>query len=273
MVYKKAAVIGYPVSHSLSPKIHQFWLRQNNIDGEYGLLEINPERFEETLKGLKAQHYVGVNVTVPFKERAFHAMDHVEEVAKIMGAVNTVVVKPDGMLWGTNTDGFGFIRNLHAEMPGKKIKRATVLGAGGAARAVVYGLLQEGATEVMITNRTKDRAEALHEIFGSKITVVEWDKKEQALEHIDLLVNTTVLGMEKQPSLEIDLKHLPTEAIVVDIVYKPLITPLLREAKRRGNKTVDGLGMLLYQAVRGFELFFGATPTVTSQLRAEILSS
>jgi shikimate dehydrogenase len=269
---RKAAVIGYPVAHSLSPRIHGYWLRKHHIEGEYGLLETKPEEFETTLKSLAANGYCGVNVTVPFKERACAVVDNVEEVARMMGAVNTVVVKPDGSLWGTNTDAYGFIQNIRSQIPGVKFakKKVMVLGAGGAARAVIYGLLQEGVSEILVTNRTQERAEILQKLFGSRVRTVDWQRKDNTMKGLHFLVNTTVLGMEKQPPLEINLKHLPPKAVVVDIVYRPLETDLLKQAKQKGHKTVDGLGMLFYQAVRGFELFFGTKPEVTSQLRAEV---
>lgn len=272
MVRHKAAVIGYPVVHSLSPKIHGYWLQSHQLEGEYGLLEVNPEgtQFEKTLQELRARGYCGVNVTVPFKERAYRAMDEVEDVAKAIGAVNTIIVKKDGTLWGTNTDAYGFIQNIRAHVPTIVFldKKAMLLGAGGAARAIIYGLLKEGIKTIYLTNRTIARAQELKTQFGDRIHVISWEDKETILKEIDILINSTVLGMEKQAPLTIDITRLPAHALVTDIVYKPKETPLLIQAKSQGNKTVEGFGMLLYQAQRGFELFFGRKAEVTADLYA-----
>jgi shikimate dehydrogenase len=192
----------------------------------------------------------------------------------MIGAVNTIIVKPNGSLWGTNTDAYGFIQNIYSHIPHVQFKNKTafVIGAGGAARAVIYGLLQEGIRHIYLTNRTYERAQSLAELFGASIEVVAWEDKETVLPKIDFLINSSVLGMQKQPPLEINLKKLAPHAVVNDIVYKPLITPLLKQAKQQGNPTLDGLGMLLYQAVRGFELFFGKKPEVTEKLRAQVLA-
>lgn len=272
MACDKAAVIGYPVSHSLSPAIHGHWLTHYHLKGQYGLLQVAPEghAFEDVLKQLALKGYCGVNITVPFKERAYHAMDRVEDVAKAIGAVNTVVVKEDGTLWGTNTDAYGFIQNVkvHASEVSFNRKKALLLGAGGAARAIIYGLLEEGIGTIFLTNRNIARAEELKALFGSKIQVIPWDEKESVLKDVDFLINSTVLGMENQPPLILNLESLPRHTLVVDIVYKPKETLLLKQAKTKGNPVVEGFGMLLYQAQRGFELFFGQRPEVTADLFA-----
>ena len=272
---KKAAVIGFPVGHSLSPTIHGHWLTHEGIEGEYGLLEIKtePGLFEERLKKLKADGYVGVNITLPFKERAYKAMDELDGVAKAIGAVNTVVFRPDGTLFGTNTDAYGFIENIRSQVPSVvfKNKTACVLGAGGAARAVIYGLLEAGVSRIILSNRTTERAALLQQAFKGPIEIIDWKEKDTIYDQIDFLVNTTSLGMEGQEKLPFDLSRLRSDAIVVDIVYKPLETQLLYDARMRGNRTVDGLGMLIYQAQKAFTYFFDKTPEVSHSLRACVL--
>lgn len=267
---KKAGVVGYPVSHSLSPKIHNFWFEQQGIKGEYDLLEVTPQEFDVFLRSLHKNGFAGVNITVPYKEKAFEAVDELSEEAKKIGAVNTIIVKDGGTLAGINTDAFGFIENIRTALPEFVFKGKTVmvLGAGGASKAVIAGLLKEGVACIKLTNRTRERAEAMSE---PKVQVVDWDKKEDALKDADILVNTTVLGMDGQKPLIINLENLPKNALVTDIVYKPLETCLLKEARGRGNQTVDGLGMLLYQAAAGFEAWFGVRPQVTEQLRMRVL--
>lgn len=266
----KAGVVGYPVKHSLSPKIHGYWLAQLAIEGAYDLYEIAPENFADFLASLPEKGMVGVNVTVPFKEQAFQLVDSLSSEAEAIGAVNTIIVQEDGTLHGHNTDAFGFIENIRQSVPSFafKGKKALVLGAGGAAKAVVTGLLNEGVEEILLTNRTKARAELFQK---DRVTIVDWQEKGQTLAQIDLLVNTTVLGMQGQPPLDISLENLSSQALVTDIVYKPLETELLVAAKQRGNSTVDGLGMLLYQAVAGFNAWFGKQPQVTDILKEILL--
>ena len=275
MKVKKAAVIGYPVKHSLSPILHGYWIKKYNIDGEYDLLEINPDEFKDRFKGLAKEGYVGCNFTVPYKERAFDLVDKCSQVAKIIGAVNTVVFNKDGTTEGTNTDAYGFIENIKESLPTINFKgaRAVILGAGGAARAVVYGLLKENVSEIILLNRTKQKALDLKQSLSSlgNIKVVAWEERNSIIKDANILVNTTSLGMEGQEELEICLDKLPKEALVTDIVYRPLETKLLKTAKNRGNLVVDGLGMLLYQAVRGFNLWFGIEPRVTKELKAYVL--
>ncbi len=272
---KLAGVMGWPVGHSLSPSLHGFWLETLAIDGAYVPLAVAPENFDAALRDLPKLGFKGVNVTIPHKEAALKACDEIDEVAKRIGAVNTVVVRPDGKLWGTNTDAFGFIENLKWRAPDWKADAgpATVIGAGGAARAVVVALLDAGVPHVNLVNRTRPRAEALAGALGDKVLVKEWETRTLALADAALLVNTTSLGMTGQPPLELDLSALPKEAVVNDIVYVPLETELLKAAKARGNKTVDGIGMLLHQARPGFAAWFGVEPQVSDALMMHVLTA
>ena len=269
----KAGVLGWPVGHSLSPRLHGFWLGEYGVDGTYEPLPVRPEDFEAALRNLPDQGFAGVNVTVPHKEAAFETVDTLDAVSKRIGAVNTVVINADGSLAGSSTDGFGFLENLKEGAPGWSASTgpAVVLGAGGASRAVTAALLDAGAPGVKLVNRTLSRAEQLARDVGGAITVVPWDDRVAALSDAGILVNTTTLGMEGEESLEIDLDPLPPQAVVTDIVYAPLETPLLQQAAKRGNPTVDGLGMLLHQARPGFRQWFGVEPTVTDALRAHVL--
>lgn len=263
-----AGVIGDPVSHSLSPRLHGYWLQQLGIDGAYVPLHVGADNLETAIRGLKALGFAGANVTVPHKEAAADFCDEVDEMAERVGAVNTLVIK-DGELHGSNTDVFGFEENIRAEL-GSGRGRAVLLGAGGAARAVIVALQDMGFADIRLMNRTTARAESLAWDFGLE-TAVKWGAWEEALDGADLLINTTSLGMTGQPALEIDLAVLPNSALVTDLVYNPLETPLLAAARERGNPAVDGLGMLLHQARPGFEAWFGAAPEVTEGLRAHVL--
>ena len=264
----RAGVMGWPVEHSRSPLLHGFWLKQHGIDGAYELLPVPPEDLEAALRGLAAQGFAGCNLTVPHKQAALAIVDEVDAMAARIGAVNTVIVRRDGSLEGRNTDAFGFRQNLRAAQPAWRASAgpAVVLGAGGAAHAVVYGLIGRGVGRIIIVNRTRSRAEVLRERFGSRVHVAEWGDA-AVLADAGLLVNATTLGMAGQPELPIDVKRLAGHAVVADLVYVPLRTPLLRAAHERGLRTADGLGMLLHQAVRGFALWFGKTPEVTGELR------
>ncbi|WP_417803547.1 shikimate dehydrogenase [Thalassospira lucentensis] len=271
-----AGVMGWPVSHSKSPRLQGYWLANYAIDGSYMPLPVAPENFETALTSLRDLGFAGVNVTIPFKETAMRACDELTDRAKRIGAVNTVTFAKDGRLLGDNTDGFGFIENLRQEAPDTAFCSgpAVVLGAGGASRAVLVALLDEGCPEIRLANRTRKRADDLAgEINDSRITVIDWPVAPSALENASLVVNTTSLGMVGQPALEIDLTGLPTSALVTDIVYAPLITDLLAQAKDRGNPIVDGLGMLLHQARPGFHKWFGIDPDVTPDLREFVLST
>lgn len=270
---KIAGVMGFPVKHSLSPRLHNFWLNQYQIDGCYIPMEIAPEYLPQVIKALPYTGIRGWNVTVPHKESLVSLVHRLTPMAERMGAVNTVIVEPDHTLTGTNTDAYGFIENLKQEAPSFAFKgiKVVVIGAGGASRAVCAGLLNEEVGEIVLVNRTKEKAENLKKHIGGNITVADWEKRHEILAETMLLVNTTTLGMHGFLPLDIDISLLPREALVTDIVYKPLQTELLKMAEKKGNKTVDGLGMLLYQAVPGFEMWFGKKAEVTKELRHFIL--
>ncbi|CAA7622837.1 Shikimate dehydrogenase [Magnetospirillum sp. LM-5] len=269
-----AGVIGWPVGHSRSPRLHGFWLKQLGIDGAYVPLAVKPEDFAAALDALPKLGFRGANVTVPHKEMALALVDHVEPLAARIGAVNTLVVRDDGTIEGRNTDAFGFLENLRRGAPDWRAENgpAVVLGAGGAARAVVAALVDAGVPEIRLLNRGLARAEQLAADIGGPVRPLDWQVRADALDGAGLLVNTTVLGMNGQPPLDIDLAALPDSAVVNDIVYAPLMTDLLNAAALRGNPIVDGIGMLLWQAVPGFEAWFGARPTVTDELRAYVLA-
>ncbi|WP_245313040.1 shikimate dehydrogenase, partial [Bradyrhizobium macuxiense] len=256
-----------PAAHSRSPLIHRYWLRTLGIEGGYVIEAVPPADFKDFIFRLSLRGFVGANVTLPHKEHAL-ALSTPDERARAVGAANTLWFA-EGELHSTNTDVEGFINNLDASAPGwDKTTDALVLGAGGAARAVVFGLIERGIARVHLVNRTIDRARVLADQFGPRVQPATWDAVNELLPRAGLLVNTTSLGMHGQPALEIDVGRLPQSAVVSDLVYVPLVTPLLAAAKARGLKTADGLGMLLHQAVRGFELWFGPRPQVTPELRA-----
>ena len=264
---RAACLIGWPAAHSRSPLIHHYWLRTLGIAGGYSIEAIPPEGFAEFVLHLSGHGFVGANVTIPHKERAL-ALSVPDQRARAVGAANTLWYE-EGELRSTNTDIEGFIDNLDASAPGwDGVEEALVLGAGGSSRAVVFALIERGIARVHLVNRTNDRAQALADQFGAKVRPAAWDDIGDRLPRARLLVNTTSLGMHGQPALDLEVDRLPSDAVVADLVYVPLETPLLLAAKARGLKTADGLGMLLYQAVRGFELWFGQRPQVTSELRA-----
>jgi shikimate dehydrogenase len=267
--FRMAGVIGWPVAHSRSPLLHGHWLGRYGISGAYVPLPVRPGRLAAALRGLSALGFSGCNVTVPHKEETLSLVDHADEAARRIGAANLVVVRPDGSLHGSNTDAYGFLANLREGAPGWRAEAgpAVVIGAGGSARAVVAALSDAGAPEVRLVNRTRERAEALAMALGGKMRVIDWDFRARALEGAALLVNTTTQGMHGQPALDLDLAALPRAAVVTDLVYVPLVTPLLAAARARGNPAVDGLGMLLHQAVPSFAAWFGVTPEVTRELR------
>jgi shikimate dehydrogenase len=269
-----AGVIGWPVAHSLSPRLHGHWLRRYAIDGVYVPLAVLPEHLEQALRALPILGFAGANLTLPHKEAAALVVDRRSPAAERIDAVNTVVVEPDGTLTGDNTDGYGFIASLIESGVGWRAEAgpAVLLGAGGAARAVAVALLGAGVREVRLLNRTPDRARALAEALGGPIHVVPWQERSAALDGAALLVNTTSLGMANQPPLVLALDALPRTAVVTDIVYTPLITALLAVARSRGNPVVDGLGMLLHQARPGFRAWFGVDPAVDAELRAAVLA-
>lgn len=303
---KKAAVIGNPVSHSLSPRVHGWWLKHYGIEGSYEAIRVDPEGLAPLLKGLGEQGFAGCNITIPYKEDAMDCLDFVDESADIVGAVNTIVVQ-DGKLYGRNTDVYGFVTYVQRSLPDRAFrdKKVVMIGAGGAARAIAAGILGElKAQELVILNRTKAKADAIREHFSRTlrymlereianpeddlqetvdnfiecITIGNWEDKEAALADAALLVNSSALGMVGQAKLELDLSALPADAVVADIVFNPLETELLKAAAARGLRTVDGLGMLLHQAAPGFKLWFDpedkhitGLPEVTPEQRAYVL--
>ena len=272
---QRACVIGWPVEHSRSPLIHLYWLKRYCIDGAYAKEAVRPEDLAEFLGSLGAQGYAGANVTLPHKEAALRLAAVVDEAARTIGAANTLWLDQAGRLCASNTDSYGFITNLNEQAPGWNEGRrpVMVLGAGGAARAILHGLLNEGASRILLANRTRGRAEALAQAFGPAVTVIDWEDRERALSGCGLLVNATSLGMTGKEPLDINLAALPRDAVVADIVYSPLETRLLAAARTRGNRAVDGLGMLLHQAVPGFERWFGIRPEVTAELTAYVAAT
>lgn len=263
----KACVIGWPISHSRSPLIHGYWLKRYGLEGSYTRQPVEPSALTAFISGLGNSGYAGCNVTIPHKEAVFNLVKPADETTMRLGAVNTVYLR-EGQVLGTNTDGEGFINSLSQGAPQLRIanQRAVVLGAGGASLAVVNAILVQGAAEVAVANRTREKAEQLRIRFGPRVVPIDWDELADQIGESSLLVNTTSLGMNGQPELSIDLSRLPRDAVVTDIVYTPLRTRLLLDAENRGNTIVEGLGMLLHQAVRGFSLWFGVTPEVTEVL-------
>jgi shikimate dehydrogenase len=255
--------------------IHRYWLRRYDIDGAYEKEAVRPEELESFLGSLATRGYAGANVTLPHKEGALRAAAAADAAATAIGAANTLWFDTERRLHASNTDAYGFMIHLNQEAPhwNEDSRPVVVLGAGGGARAILYGLIEGGASRVLLTNRTRDRAEALAGSFGSRIEVVDWDNRNVALAACGLLVNATNLGMVGAPALDLNLDALPADAVVADIVYNPLETPLLAAATERGNDTVDGLGMLLHQAVPGFERWFGVRPEVTPELKAHVATT
>ncbi|MDV7339891.1 shikimate dehydrogenase [Terasakiella sp. A23] len=270
---KLAGVMGWPISHSKSPRLHGFWLEKYGIDGTYVPLAVKPDDFAKAVHGLQAAGFAGVNVTVPHKENALKIADEVSDRAAKIGASNTLIFKEDGSIYADNTDGYGFFENLVKGAPGWKAEAgpAVVLGAGGAARAILIALAEAGVPEIRLTNRTRARAENLAGELNAPITVVDWEERNEALAGTNLLTNTTTLGMTGQGLLEIELFDLPKSALVNDIVYAPLHTNLLEKAHAHGCDYVDGLGMLLHQARPGFKAWFGTDPEVDEDLRQFVL--
>ena len=268
--FRLAGVMGWPVMHSRSPRLHNSWMRRYGVSGYYAPLPVEPGRLEAALRALPALNFAGCNVTLPHKEDIVRIADHVDPAAKAIGAANCVVVREDGSLAAFNYDVFGFMEALRAQAPGWRAAQgpAVVLGAGGAARAIVYGLIADGAPEVRVVNRTFERAQAFADEFGAAVKPLRWDERSEALAGSALLVNTTSNGMVGQPPLDISLDALARNALVNDIVYTPLETPLLAAARVRGNVAVDGLSMLIQQARPAFRDWFGIMPDVTADERA-----
>ncbi len=267
-----AGVMGWPVMHSRSPMLHNHWFNERGLAGTYVPLAIPPEGLKAALRALPALGFAGCNLTIPHKETAMRIVDEVDDTAKKIGAISCVVVRPDGSLFGTNNDSFGFAEGLVEKIPGWRADAgpAVVVGAGGAARAVVHALLRRGAPDVHLVNRTRGRAEALAADFHGPIAVVDWEKRHAALGGAALLVNTTSQGMVGMPALDLRLDELPKSAVVADVVYIPGETPLLTTARRNGHPTVNGLGMLLHQARPAWQAWFGIDPQVTPEMRALI---
>ncbi|WP_417262429.1 shikimate dehydrogenase [Celeribacter sp.] len=269
-----AGVIGMPISHSQSPKLHNYWLSRYQISGHYVPLHIEQADLAEVLQMMPKMGFVGANVTIPHKEAVLGLADIVTDRAALIGAANTLIFRSDGKLHADNTDGYGFVENLRCNAEwDPKSGPAAVLGAGGAARAVIASLLDVGVPEIRLANRTRTRSDALRAEFGTKISVVEWVNACDMLKGARTVVNTTALGMKGQPELKIPFDHLNSDAVVTDIVYTPLRTAFLDRAAEKGCQTVDGLGMLLYQAAPGFERWFGKRPEVDDATRQFILSS
>lgn len=264
-----AGVVGQPVAHSKSPRLHRHWLRRYGIAGHYVPLDVAQSDLSEVLTALPKAGFVGVNVTIPHKESVLKLADVISDRAALIGAANTLIFRKDGKIHADNTDGYGFLANLHAKAPGWQPASgpAAVLGAGGAARAVIVSLIEAGVPEIRLANRTRARAEALHAEFGGRVVVNDWVRAPVMLEECATLVNTTALGMAGRPDLKLALDHLPTHAVVNDLVYTPLHTAFLQAAEAHGCVTVDGLGMLLHQAVPGFERWFGHRPEVDQATR------
>ena len=270
-----AGLLGWPVAHSRSPVIHNHWLAQYGIPGRYVLFPVPPEKLEAAVRGIAALGLRGCNVTTPHKQAIFPLLDRVDDLARRIGAVNTVVVEQDGTLTGFNNDGNGFIQSLRDADPQWRPDTGpiTVLGAGGAARAVVASLAAQGAREIRVTNRTRDKAQDIADAVGSVVRVVAWEQRAEALEDVALLANATSLGMAGKPALDIALDRLPTRALVGDLIYIPPETPLLAAARARGNITVNGLGLLLNQARPAFNAWFGVMPEITPALRQAIAAT
>lgn len=270
---KVAGLMGWPVSHSRSPRLHGYWIDRHKLDAAYIPMAVRPEDFAAALQALPKLGFRGCNLTLPHKEAALGLLDRVDPAARRIGAVNTVVVAEDGTLEGRNTDVIGFVENLKAAAPRFDCRAgpALVLGAGGGARAVVAGLIDQGAPVVHVVNRDIARAERLARELGPAVRPAGWDRVPKLLAEARILVNTTSLGMTGSPPLELDLAPLRQRAVVNDIVYTPLETPLLAAARARQHVAVDGLGMLLHQGVAGFEAWFGVRPEVTEELRRWVL--
>ena len=268
-----AGVIGSPIAHSRSPALHQFWLRKYGIPGFYIPMDVATDNLEQVIRTLPKMGFVGVNVTIPHKETVMKVADLVTDRATLIGAANTLIFRKDGKIHADNTDGFGFIENLKQGAPAWNPKSgpAVVLGAGGAARAVVASLADSGVPEILLTNRTRVRAEKLRDDFGKRVTVVDWVQAGNLMEDAAIVINTTSLGMIGKPELRVPLDGLRKGTVVTDLVYTPLKTNLLTEAEAAECVTVDGLGMLLYQAVPAFERWFGKRPEVDSETRAVVL--
>jgi shikimate dehydrogenase len=273
MSFVKCGVIGHPINHSKSPLIHNHWIAQYGLSGEYKANDIAPENLKDGVRRLIDDGYAGFNITLPHKQDIFKLCASVDDTAKAIGAVNTVVIK-DGALHGTNTDAFGFIENVRQQAFGVDFahRPAVVLGAGGAARAIVHGLIEAGAVKIILLNRTIEKAHEVVAMNKEIVHVASWEERDNMLKDAGFLVNTTALGMKGKDPLIIDLAHLPAEATVCDIVYTPLMTDLLQQAQHKGHQIVTGIGMLLHQARPAFEKWFGVLPDVSPDLEKKVLT-
>lgn len=269
-----AGVIGSPIAHSRSPQLHRHWLETYGLAGFYIPMDVASADLEEVLRSLPKMGFVGVNITIPHKEAVLRIADLVTDRATLIGAANTLIFRKDGKIHADNTDGYGFLENLRSGAPGWQAAAgpAVVLGAGGAARAVIVALIDAGVPRVILTNRTRSRAEKLQSDFGNRVEVVDWVQAGNVLEEAALVVNTTALGMTGQPEMRVPLDGLRRDTVVTDLVYNPLRTRLLETAAAKGCVTVDGLGMLLHQGVPGFERWFGPRPEVTEATRQAVLA-
>jgi shikimate dehydrogenase len=273
--YLLAGVMGWPVMHSRSPELHNYWLAQYGFAGRYLPLAIKPEGLHAALRALPALGFSGCNLTIPHKQAALQIVDRLDPLARRIGAVNCVAVARDGSLEGSNSDAFGFVESVHEAQPSWRADAGpiVVIGAGGGARAVLVGLIDQGAREIRLVNRTPARATALARDLGGPINPTDWAQRHAALEGAAMLINTTNQGMVREPPLEVALDRLPTSALVCDIIYIPRETPLLAAARQRGNPTVNGIGMLIHQARPAFQAWFGIMPDVTPELRSLIEAS
>ena len=270
-----AGVVGWPVSHSRSPLMHNYWMKQNNCIGLYLPLAVKPCGLSTALSALKPLGFAGCNVTIPHKQMALEIVDKVDEIASTVGAISCITLQKDGSLLGTNNDWYGFMANLKQEHPDWQADAgpAVVIGAGGASRAVCYGLMHDGVKEIRLVNRTYSSAKTLASQFGKTIKPLPWKMRHQALEDVTIVVNTTNQGMVGEPPLDLSLDYLPSTAIAADIVYVPLETPFLTAARHRGNHTLNGIGMLLHQGIPAWKQWFNIEPIVTSELRKIMESS
>ncbi len=269
----RAAIVGYPVSHSLSPVMHGYWLQHYGIDGHYGAMAVTADGLKDALAEMAARGYAGCNLTMPHKEAALSLMDVHDESCLMSGAVNTVVMR-DGKMHGYNSDGFGFVESLNAQAPGWSGARVVILGTGGAARGIIASLRAAGAVHFVLVNRTRAKAERVVKQFSmTAVDVVDWQERDAALEHATLLVNCTSLGMTGEAALDLDVARLPDDAVVSDIVYRPLETRLLARSRARGLRVAEGLSMLMHQGRLGFEHWFGIDPAVTQDLANTLLAA
>ena len=270
----RAGVIGNPIAHSLSPKLHSYWLDRYGLEGSYTALKVTEDELEKTLRALPSQGFIGANVTLPHNVNVMQFAEHITDRATLIGAANTLIFKDDGRIFADNTDGYGFMANLRQGAPDwdPKAGPAAIFGAGGAARAIIVALADAGVPEIIISNRTRPKAEALRDDFGARISVIDWVQADKMLEEANTVINTTSLGMTGGQDFKVPLDKLRKDAVVTDIVYNPLKTPFLLAAEKQGCITVDGLGMLLHQGVPGFERWFGRRPEVDEATRQAVLS-